>query len=113
MTAASRKQRGRETEHAVAEALRPIFPLAVRVPASLPGADVLNTPGLTVEVKARRDLNLPAWLKQASSRSSPDVLPVVISRPDGYGPERVQIWPVHIPLWAFLVLLERGGFGDG
>jgi hypothetical protein len=112
MTAsASRKQRSRETEHIVAEALRPIFPLAVRVPASLPGSDILNTPGIACEVKARRDLNLTGWLRQASARGDALNLPVVISRPDGYGPERVSIWPATVPFWVFLELLERGGFG--
>jgi len=108
---AARKTRARLTEHAVAEALRPIFPGATRIPASLPGADVIGTPGLTIEVKARRDLNLTAWLKQSSDRATPDALPVVVSRPDGYGPERINVWPVTVPMWVFLELLERGGFG--
>jgi hypothetical protein len=112
MPSTSRRSRSRETEQVVAEYLRPIYPQAVRVPASLPGADVLFTPGITVEVKATRSLNLTAWLKQSSARGSMDALPVVVSRPDGYGPERVSIWPATCPLWVLVVLLERGGFGE-
>jgi len=97
----------------VAEALKPIYPLAVRVPAALPGADIHNTPGISVEVKARRDLRLTGWLKQASARGSDLNLPIVVSRPDGYGPERINIWPVTMPMWVFITLLERGGFGEG
>lgn len=113
MTAASRKQRARSSEAIVAEVLRDIYPNAVRVPASLPGADVLFTPGITVEVKSRRDLNLTGWLKQATTRGSYEALPIVISRPDGYGPERINSWPAIMPVWVMMELLKRGGFGGG
>ena len=112
MTAASRKQRARLTEAMVAEVLRDIYPDAVRIPASLPGADILFTPGITVEVKARRDLDLTGWLKQATTRGSYEALPVVISRPDGYGVERINSWPAIVPVWVLIELLKRGGFGE-
>jgi hypothetical protein len=106
----TRKTRSRETERLVAEHLKSVYPYAVRVPASLPGQDVLNTPGISVEVKARRDLNLPAWLKQAGGRVQDGDLPVVISRPDGYGPERIGIWPVVLTFDSFIRLLVQAGY---
>lgn len=105
MTAASRRARSRKTEEIVAERLREVFPGAARRPASLPGSDILNTPGYDVEVKARRDLHLTAWLKQASDRAGTD-LPVVVHRPDGYGPERIDQWPVTMRLADFVRLIR-------
>jgi hypothetical protein len=89
-----------------------LYPNAQRVAASLSGVDVTGTPGIALEVKARRDLDLPAWMRQAGGRTIEGDIPVVISRPDGYGPERIAIWPTILPLWAFLELLQRGGFGE-
>lgn len=109
-TSASRKARSRETERTAAARLRELYPAAVAVPSALSGVDVLNTPGLAVEVKARRDLNLPAWLRQADKRQGQG-LPVVIHRPDGYGPESVGVWPVTMTFDAFMALLKEAGYG--
>lgn len=105
-TRATRTARARATESIVAERLRHLYPLAARVPASLPGRDILGTPGLAVEVKARRDLDLTGWLAQAKRNAGTD-LPVVVIRPDGYGPERVDFWPVVLTMVDFVALLER------
>jgi len=106
MSAASRRARSRKTEEIVANRLTEVFPAAERRPASLPGSDILNTPGFDIEVKARRDLHLTAWLKQASDRAG-DNLPVVVHRPDGYGPERIDQWPVTMRLTDFIELISR------
>lgn len=95
----SRKQRGRQSEALVAEYLHPVFPYAERVPASLPGKDVLHTPGWAIEVKARRGLDLPGWLKQASARADVGLeIPVLVVRPDGFGPERIDQWAAVLTL---------------
>lgn len=107
--ASSRVQRGRQTEELVAQYLREHgWVNAERVPASLPGADITGTPGLSIEVKARRGLDIPAWLKQASSRPG---LPILIHRPDGFGPERLNIWPMTLPLDIGVELLKAAGYG--
>lgn len=110
--AASRRARSRKTEEIVAERLIDVFPGACRRPASLPGSDILNTPGFDIEVKARRDLRLTAWLAQAAKRAGGDI-PVVVHRPDGYGPERIDQWPVTLTMADFIRLLERSGYGEG
>lgn len=110
MMATARVQRGRQTEELVAQYLREHgWPFASRIAASLPGADIENTPGLSIEVKARRDLNIPAWLKQAMSRPG---VPLLIHRPDGFGPERIDLWPMTIPLKNGVELLGQAGYGN-
>ena len=102
----SRKQRGRQSEALVAEFLRPVFPNAQRVPASLPGQDVLGTPGWAIEVKARRGLDLPGWLKQAHTRSIGLDVPVLVVRPDGFGPERIEQWAAVVTLETLRDLMK-------
>lgn len=109
-TRATRKARSRETEKAVADHLTPIFPAAEAVASSLSGVDILHTPGLAVEVKARRDLNLPAWLRQAAKNSHGN-LPCVVSRPDGFGVATIEQWPVILTFKDFTDLLIRAGYG--
>lgn len=110
-TRASRKARARATEKAVAEALRRVFPDAVAVASALSGSDILSTPGIAVEVKARRDLNLTEWLRQASRNAGVET-PVVIHRPDGFGPATVLDWPVTMTLEHFMALLEEAGYAS-
>lgn len=111
--AASRKARARETEKAVAMYLKEhIYPDAEAVPSALPGRDVLNTPGVAVEVKSRRGLDLPAWLRQARKNARTDV-PVVVHRPDGFGVTSVCDWPVTMTLHDFVELLRAAGMNGG
>jgi len=85
------------------------WPLANRIAASLPGADIENTPGLAVEVKARSDFNPKAWLKQAASRPG---LPIVVMRPNGSGEATVLDWPAFLRWGDLLELLHEAGYGD-
>jgi len=66
-------------------------------------------PDLSCEVKARRDLNVLAWLRQAASQHG---LPFVVWRPDGMGPAKIQSWPVMTTLESFTELLQAAGFGE-
>lgn len=105
-----RVRRGRATEELVAAYLRAHgWPLASRRPAALPGADIENTPGISFEVKARRELDLTGWLKQACTR---DGIPAVVERPDGYGPETVEKWPAVLPFAVLVQLLREAGYGE-
>lgn len=112
MASSSRKQRGAETQRLVAEYLKGNgWPWATDAGAGRSGSDILNTPGLKIEVKARRDLNLPEWLRQASSDPLPGVASVV-HRPDGYGPAKIADWPVTLRLEDWVILLRQAGYGD-
>ncbi len=110
MPSRARRDRGRETEGAVAGFLRDNgFPFAERVGSGAPGADITGTPGVGFEVKARRELNLPAWLRQADQY---DGLAVVIHRPDGFGVEKVGLWPMTLRLKDGAELLIDAGYGE-
>jgi hypothetical protein len=114
----TRKQRAHDTERAVAQWFRENgWPYAEPVGAGRDGSDVTGIPGLCVEVKARRDLNLPQWLRQHSnSLADGDAqawqLPLVVHRPDGYGPARIAEWPVTMRLDDFTALLHEAGYGS-
>jgi hypothetical protein len=105
----TRRSRGRETEEAVAEVFRDHgWHNAFKVGSGAPGKDLLGCPGLSCEVKSRRDLNLPAWLRQAAKY---DGLPFVIHRPDRFGPRSVGIWPMTFMVKDGVPLLRRAGYG--
>jgi hypothetical protein len=101
----TRKSRGRETERLVAERLRSIWPHAHATAPGAPGPDVNETPGYAIEVKARRGLNLPEWMRQASRHSAAHGgTPLLIVRLDGQGPASVDDWPVVMRLADFIDL---------
>lgn len=107
---ASRKRRGSETQTAVARWFQGNgWPYAESTGAGRTGSDITGIPGLACEVKARRDLNLLAWLRQAAAGVG---LPFVVHRPDGMGPASVAGWPVTLRLEDFTRLLHEAGYGD-
>lgn len=112
MSADSRKSRGMRAQVLSADFLRPIFAWVTTVGASASGRDLKNTPGLAVEVKARRNFEPLAWLKQAWKNSDDDEMSIVIWQPDGYGPTSMKRWPYmgylgdFRKLWAELQMLR-------
>lgn len=109
MSNASRKARGAETQKLVAEYMKVHgWPFATDIGAGRNGSDILNTPGLKIEVKARRDLDLTGFLRQASSAPGLGVSSVVV-RPDGYGPAKIADWPVILRFEDWITLLQQAG----
>ena len=107
----SRKQRGSETQTAVAAYLAEHgWPHAQSTGAGRMGVDVTGVPGLGIEVKGRRDLNLPGWLRQAGHHNGG--VPLVVHRPDGFGLATVELWPVTFHLRDAVTLLRDAGYGD-
>jgi hypothetical protein len=112
MTGNSRKQRAAETQRLIAAHWNENgWPWATDAGAGRSGSDLLNTPGLKVEIKARRDLDLSAWLRQASSAPGPGIC-LVVHRPDGFGPATIGDWPMTFRQEDGLYLLRRAGFGE-
>lgn len=113
MTLASRKARGMQTQALTAGYLREHgFPWAVDTGAGRAGRDILNTPGLRIEVKARADFDPLAWLRQAARDLGGGELPLVLWRPNGMGPASIEHWPA-MTLWGPLVsTLREAGYGD-
>lgn len=89
----SRKARGMRAQVLSADFLRPIFPWVNTVSGAATGRDLRNTPGLSVEVKARRDFEPLAWLRQSNKNSDGDEMAIVIWQPDGMGEKTVKDWP--------------------
>lgn len=108
----TRKDRGHETETTAAAWFAANgFPFALPVGSGRAGRDLTGMPGLSVEIKARRDLNLPTWLRQAAAAAGKD-LPMLIHRPDGFGPATIALWPVTFSLRDATTLLRDAGYGD-
>lgn len=107
---ATRKRRGAATQQAVADYMAANgWPFACSAGAGRSGSDILNVPGLCVEVKARRDFAPLAWLRQASRSTG---LPLCVHRPDGMGVMSVDDWPVTMRLSDAVELLRAAGYGD-
>lgn len=114
MMANARVRRGRKTQDLIAErwVQMGLFPEAEAVPASLPGADIRKTPGYSVEVKARRNFDPVAALRQATANSKVGEIPVVIVRPNGMGPANMGHWIVCLYLRDFEYLAASEAYGD-
>ena len=108
----SRKARGMRTQKVAADwfGLHG-WPFATSTGAGRSGVDIENMPGLAPEVKARNDLNLTGFLKQATKNRG-EGLPFVIVRPNGYGETRVGEWAVIFTLADATELLRAAGFGN-
>lgn len=111
MTGQARKARGMRTQKLVAEYLRDRgWPHASSAGAGRSGADVLETPDISVEVKARTDLSPLAWVRQAE-KAADGRLPFVVFRPNGMGEDVSQ----HLAMLRFgdlVELLHAAGYGD-
>lgn len=104
--ATSRVRRGRKSQDFAAAYLESIFPDAVSIAASLPGKDILNTPGWAFEVKGRREFKPTEWSKQMTKNELPDEYSACIMRPDGYGEARIGQWLVFMTFKEFRDLIE-------
>lgn len=107
MSSQSRKARARQTETIVADDLssRLQAPYAMSVGPGRGGMDVIHLPGLAPEVKAARECDVLAALRQAEKNANGN-LPFVVERPDGYGPESLGQWPMHFQYKHGVNLLE-------
>lgn len=104
--ATNRVSRGRKSQELAAIFLHPVFPDAAGIAASLPGRDILNTPGYAIEMKATKEFNPTTFLKQAAKNAGTDV-PFAIYRPKGYGPEKVDQWVTMTTLGTMRGIIER------
>jgi hypothetical protein len=111
MASQSRKYRGYESQKLVAEYVRPLWPLAEPTGAGRQGKDILATPGVAIEVKARANISIPEFIKQAKANSGEE-LPVLILRLNGQGPASLDDWPVVITLRDWLDLMTVADYGD-
>lgn len=107
-----RQRRGMETQTAVANYLAQHgWPYALPAGTGRNGADITGTLDIAVEVKARRDFDPLAWLRQARANAD-GKLPFVVFRCNGQGTGSVHEWPVLIRLGEFVPVLLAAGYGD-
>lgn len=106
--AQSRKHRGMRTQRALAERWveNGLFPFAVPQGAGAPGKDILNTPGLSVEVKARDAMSFPAAIRQATDNAEDGDWPIVVARHNGQGEKNMDKWTVTTSLDVFEGMLR-------
>ena len=101
-----RKDRAMETQRVLAELLRELgIEFADSAGSGRPGRDILNFPGVAIEVKATAKTPTVMDLKQAERYAAGD-LPMVVHRPAGFGPEKIMQWPVTLRLEQVLGLLR-------
>lgn len=108
----ARVSRGRQTQELAAAYFRQrLHSGAKSRPASLPGTDIYDLPGLAPEVKATAGQDFTGALRQARANANGDV-PFVIYRPGGYGPERIDQWVVAFDFATAVELLRKAGYGE-
>lgn len=99
-----RKARGMRTQAAIAQRWRDIglFPYATDQGPGRSGNDLINTPRLKVEIKARQEqgVSLPASLRQAESAPGKGT-PILIWRHNGQGEMNMDRWTVSMNLADF------------
>lgn len=106
-----RKHRGYRTQLLVARWFAAHgWPHAESTGASRQGADVTGMADVAVEVKARRDLDPVAWVKQAE-KSADGRLPLAVVRCNGQGEQTVGDWIVMLRLSDATQLLRAAGYG--
>ena len=106
-----RKARGMRSQKLVADYLKDHgWPFASSAGAGRSGVDVLNTPDVAVEVKARANLDPHAWVKQAE-KAADGRLPFAVARMNGQG-EHPDQWVAFLRLGDLVDLLNAAGYGD-
>ena len=107
----SRKHRGYATQRIFAEWLRGVlYRFAEPTGAGRQGRDILSTPGVWFELKARRGFSPLEALRQAS-KDAGDELPVAILRMDGQGEKSVEEWVACMRAGDLIRLLREAGYG--
>jgi hypothetical protein len=113
MPSQSRKHRGYKSQKIVANYLvENGWPYAESTGAGRSGTDVTGTIGIDWEVKARKDFNPSAAIKQLKERHNGLDLPVAVLRLNGQGEANIGEWPVMLRLEDFVKLLKEAGYAD-
>lgn len=113
MATQSRKYRGYDSQKVLAEHLRVLFPYAEPTGAGRQGRDILSTPGIYFECKARKDFKPTEALKQTVSPAlEAGDIPIIVMRMNGQGPKNVGKWVALTELDFIIQLLKEAGYGD-
>lgn len=101
-----------------AEYIRPLFPYAEPTGAGRQGRDILGTPGVWFELKARTGFNPLAALKQIEKEQGDGSLGDKLSkgaavlRMNGQGEANIGEWVTCMRVDTLLELLKEAGYGS-
>jgi len=115
MTSQSRKHRGYRTQAAFAQYIRTLFPYAEPTGAGRQGRDILSTPGVWFELKARTGFNPLAALKQIEKEKAEITTAdhgVAVLRMNGQGEANIGEWVVCMRVDTLTQLLKEAGYGQ-
>lgn len=111
MTSQSRKHRGYRSQKVFAEYVRQVFPYAEPTGAGRQGRDVLSTPGVWFELKARAGFDPLSALKQVEKENDTEDHNVTVLRMNGQGEKNIGEWVTCMRVDTLLALLEEAGYG--
>lgn len=113
MPSQHRKHRGYRSQKVLAMYLAEHgFPFAESTGAGRSGTDVTGTVGIDWEVKARKDFNPSAVMKQLKERSNGKDLQVAVLRLNGQGEASIGEWMTIVRLEDFVKVIRAAGYGD-
>lgn len=113
MSGAMARRKGAVAERAVIAWLNNNgFPHAERRGAGFEASDIIGIPGVTLEVKNQKTMNLAAWVNQLVDEMQADgnLRGAVIHKRRGH--TDVGDWYATMPAWVFAALLAEAGYGD-
>lgn len=112
MPSQSRKHRGLRSQKVVAEYLAAHgWPYAEPTGAGRQGSDILGTPDVAIEVKARAGFDPLAALRQAADAAD-GRLPFAVLRLNGQGETTVHEWVAVIRFGDLVRVLREAGYGS-
>lgn len=112
MTSQSRKHRGYRSQKVFAEYVRDIFPYAEPTGAGRQGRDILSTPGIYLELKARSGFNPLDALKQMERENEGIDKNVAVLRMNGQGEANIGQWVTVMRVDTLKELLKEAGYGQ-
>lgn len=112
MASQSRKHRGYRSQKVFAEYVTDLFPYAEPTGAGRQGKDILSTPGVWFELKARTGFNPLAALKQIEEERTSEDKGVAVLRMNGQGETTIGEWVVCMRVDTLKDLLKEAGYGS-
>lgn len=108
----SRKHRGYRSQKVFADYIKWLFPFAEPTGAGRQGKDILSTPGVHFELKARTGFNPKAALDQIEKESDGSEHGIAVLRLNGQGEKTIGEWVACMRVDTMLRLLKEAGY-DG